>query len=203
MHYPPIRRMTALMLPSPRHRRISRPLFHDFTSKRRRFCTRSCERPTASARRGRSTASSALHFGPRWRLLRAIERCGGAPTFADLGRLLEISRQAAREQALKTAEAGLVELFATPDDRRVLQVMLTPAGRRALERQRMPDFAWVFTLLNGLEPSAMRETNHVLRVLRLRLERYQREMRRVARLASGQRGIGSPFKNAMSPRTWR
>ena len=92
-----------------------------------------------------------------------------------------MSRQAAREQALKTADAGLVELFTAPDDRRLLQVALTPAGRRELERQRMPDFGWVFTLLNGLEPSAMRETNHVLRVLRLRLERYQREMRRVAR----------------------
>jgi DNA-binding MarR family transcriptional regulator len=92
-----------------------------------------------------------------------------------------MSRQAAREQALKTAEAGLVELIAAPDDRRMLQVALTPAGRRELERQRLPDFGWVFTLLKGLEPLAMRETNHVLRVLRLRLERYRREMRRVAR----------------------
>lgn len=92
-----------------------------------------------------------------------------------------MSRQAAREQALKTAEAGLVELFTAPDDRRLLQVALTSAGRRELDRQRMPDFGWVFTLLNGLEPSAMCETNHVLRVLRQRLERYQREMRRVAR----------------------
>ena len=123
----------------------------------------------------------ALYLGARWQLLRAIERCGGAPTFADLARLLKMSRQAAREQALNTAEAGLVELIAAPDDRRMLQVALTPAGRRELERQRLPDFGWVFTLLKGLEPSAMRETNHVLRVLRLRLERYRREMRRVAR----------------------
>ena len=61
----------------------------------------------------------------------------------------------------------------------------------------MPDFGWVFTLLNGLEPSAMRETNHVLRVIRQRLERDEREPR------ARQRGIGSPFKNAMSPRTCR
>ena len=38
----------------------------------------------------------AMHFEPRSRLLRAIERCGGAPTFTDLGRLLGMSRQAAR-----------------------------------------------------------------------------------------------------------
>src|SRR5688572_3816821 len=102
-----------------------------------RFCSRSCERPTASARRS-SDGEPALHFGARWRLLRAIERRGGAPTFADLARLPKMSRQAAREQALKTAEAGLVELFTAPDDRRLLQVALTPAGRRELTRQRLP-----------------------------------------------------------------
>ena len=120
--------------------------------------------------------SSALHLAPRWRLLRTIERSGGAPTFADLGRLLGISRQTAREQALETAETGLVELFQAPEDRRSSQVMLTPAGRRALDEQRMPQFAWMFTLLNGLEPAAMRSTHHVLRVIRLRLERYARNI---------------------------
>ena len=122
----------------------------------------------------------ALHLNPRSRLLRTIERCGGAPTFSDIARLLKISRQTAREQALATAEAGLVELFPAPDDRRLWQVAVTPAGRRALEEQRMPPFAWLFTLLDGLEPNAMRSTQHVLHVVRLRLERYEQERRRVA-----------------------
>jgi DNA-binding MarR family transcriptional regulator len=119
---------------------------------------------------------SALKLGPLWRLLRAIERCGGAPTFSDLGRLLDMSRQGAREQALAAAETGLVELFPSHDDRRAWQVMLTPAGRRALEAQRMPDPVWLFTLLNGLDPAAMRSTQHVLRVIRLRLEGYARSV---------------------------
>lgn len=140
---------------------------------------------------------TALHYGARWQLLRAIERCGGAPTFADLGRSLGISRQAARESAIKAAKAGVVELFPAPDDRRALQVALTPAGRRELEAQRLPDFGWLFTLLNGLEPDAMRSTCHVLAVIRQRLERYERDMR------SAQLGIGLPFRKAMSPRTWR
>lgn len=126
----------------------------------------------------------ALHLGSRSRLLRVIERCGGAPTFSDIARLLKISRQAAREQALATAKAGLVELFPAPDDRRVWQVAITPAGRRALERQRMPEFAWLFTLLNGLEPAEMRSTQHVLHVIRLRLERYEKERRRSAARAA-------------------
>ena len=125
--------------------------------------------------------SPALHLGPGSRLLRAIERCGGAPTFSDLARALGISRQTAREQALETARANLVELFQAPDDRRAWQVALTPAGRRCLEQQRMPEFSWVFTLLNGLEAAEMRRTGHVLRVIRLRLERYDKERRRARR----------------------
>ena len=127
----------------------------------------------------------ALHLGPRWRLLRAIERCGGAPTFSDLGRLLGMSRQAARELALKTARQRLVELFPAHDDRRALQVMLTPRGRTELEAQRMPKVAWLLTLLN--EPPAMRATNHVLRVIRLRLERYERDRGRSVSAASARR----------------
>jgi DNA-binding MarR family transcriptional regulator len=122
-----------------------------------------------------------MHFGTRWRLLRAIERCGGAPTFTDLGRLLGMSRQAAREHAVKAASAGVIELFQSPDDRRAWQVALTAAGRRALEKQRMPSFSWLFTLLNGLEAGAMRSTHHVVRVLRLRLEHYERDRRRALR----------------------
>ena len=54
------------------------------------------------------TGDPALYLGPRWRLLRALERCGGAPTLADLGRLLKMSRQGAREPALALVERGLV-----------------------------------------------------------------------------------------------
>ncbi len=46
-----------------------------------------------------------------------------------------------------------------------------------LEAQRMPDTEWLFTLLNGLQPAAMRSTEHVLRVIRLHLERYARQGR--------------------------
>jgi len=145
---------------------------------------------------------SAMHFETRSRVLRAIERCGGAPTFSDLGRLLGMSRQAARGHALEAAKAGVVELFQAPDDRRAWQVALTPTGRRELERQRKPQLAWILTLLNGLEPVPMRTTRHVLRVIRQRLERYDKELRDAQR-ALNQRAIGSPFNSATSPRTWR
>jgi hypothetical protein len=47
----------------------------------------------------------------------------------------------------------------------------------------MPQFAWVFTLLNGLDEDVMHQTHHVLEVIRRRLERYESEMRQVARAA--------------------
>jgi DNA-binding MarR family transcriptional regulator len=110
-------------------------------------------------------------------VLRAIERCGCAPTFTDLGRLLGISRQAARVHALSAVQTGVVELYQAPNDRRAWQVALTPSGRRVLEQQRMPQFAWLGTLLDGLKPEAMRLTEHVLHVIRLRLDRLAREAR--------------------------
>ena len=60
----------------------------------------------------------------------------------------------------------------------VIQVALTPAGRRLLEARRMPPLDWVFTLLNGLAPATMASCDHVLRVVAARLARYEREMRR-------------------------
>ena len=122
--------------------------------------------------------SLALALDARSDLLRAIERCGGAPSFADLGRLLRVSPPAARGRALAAAEAGVVELLPCPDDQRLIQVALTPAGRRALEARRVPPLDWVFTLLNGLTPAAMQSADHVLRVLSARLARYERERRR-------------------------
>ncbi|HVY64230.1 MAG TPA: hypothetical protein VHH11_05335, partial [Gammaproteobacteria bacterium] len=84
----------------------------------------------------------------------------------------------ARAQALAAERAGLVELLPSPDDRRLILVALTPAGRRALEARRLPPLDWVFTLLNGLDPAVMRSTGRVLRTLAERLARYEAERRR-------------------------
>jgi hypothetical protein len=46
---------------------------------------------------------------------------------------------------------------------------------------------------------ATRATDHVLHVIRMRLERDAREARELSR----QRGIGSPLSSAISPRTCR
>jgi DNA-binding MarR family transcriptional regulator len=195
--HPLSRRAARLKDSVPRHRNVRRTLLRPYHIEATAFLHEIVKTADRLKEARAFSGTPALHYGSRWQLLRAIERCGGAPTFADLGRLLGVSRQAARDAAIKASKAGMVELFPTPDDRRTVQVALTPAGRRELEAQRLPDFGWLFTLLNGLEPAAMRSTCHVLAVIRQRLERYEREMR------SAQLGIGAPFKKATSPRTWR
>ena len=157
--------------------RPRRPLFRAFHVEATAFL---CEIINAAERLREARAfdgSAPFRFDRQYELLATIERCGGAPTFSDLGRRLRISRQAARKLALAAENRSLVELFTAHDDRRAIQVALTAAGRKALDGARMPQFAWLFTLLGGLEPRAMRETGHVLRVIRQRLERDARERR--------------------------
>jgi DNA-binding MarR family transcriptional regulator len=142
--------------------------------------------------------SQALRFDREWQLLTAVERCGNAPSFSHLARLLGVSRQAARNFALTAVKANLVKLLPASHDQRVWLVALTPAGRRAIEAQQMPAFSWAFALLREFELAKMRAANRVLYALRRRLESDER-----ARVAARQFGSGSPFTNAISPRTWR
>jgi hypothetical protein len=109
---------------------------------------------------------------------RTLRRC--ADVYGPRAPTSHVSASCARH-ALAAAQVGVVELFKAPEDRRAWQVALTPTGRRALEQHRVPQFAWIATLLNGLETSKMHSTQHVLRVIRLRLERYARELREANR----------------------
>jgi DNA-binding MarR family transcriptional regulator len=155
-----------------------RQLFDDYHTEASAFLFEILRVANALRAAHAADGSPAFPAGRRAQVLAAIERCGGAPSFADLARLLRVSGTAARTFALDAAAVGLVELFPSLDDKRSWQVALTPAGRAAVEARRMPDFAWVFTLLGGLEPSAMRDTERVLRTIRLRLERDARDRRR-------------------------
>ena len=77
--------------------------------------------------------------------------------------------QAAREQVIGAARAGLLELLPDPRDRRSIQIGLTASGRRELAVVRARQSNLVATLLTGLEARDMRLVAHVLRVIRERL----------------------------------
>ena len=77
--------------------------------------------------------------------------------------------------------AGRVELLPNPDDRRILQVFLTPRGRAALAGLRTAEGIWLQMLLAGLADRRIVAVTHVLRVIRQRLQRDERERRRLSR----------------------
>ena len=76
------------------------------------------------------------------RLLRVLEKSHCCLAIADVGRALHISRQAAHKLVYRAARVGRVEVLTNHQDRRILQVLLTPAGRfeqlKAAEPQSSP-----------------------------------------------------------------
>lgn len=109
-----------------------------------------------------------------WRLLFALERSRYCWSISDAARALRMRRQSAHETACRAEVAGLVELAHNPDDRRIVQIVLTRAGRAALATTRSIESRWRNVLLNGLEGHRLVTTVHVLRVIRERLMRDER-----------------------------
>jgi DNA-binding MarR family transcriptional regulator len=116
------------------------------------------------------------------RLLRAVERSPYCLSIADAARALCISRQAARRVAYGAAATDHVELLTNPDDQRILQILLTPAGRSHLQGKHAVESAWLATLLNGLGGRERATAIHVVRVIRQRLERDARELAAAKRI---------------------
>jgi DNA-binding MarR family transcriptional regulator len=112
---------------------------------------------------------------PRWRLLRAIQRSTYCPSISDLARQLRIPKQRAHELITVAARCGEVEAVPNADDRRILQVFLTDQGRSTLSAARLRRSVWTATVLNGLGRHELRATVHILRVIRHRLLRDDRE----------------------------
>lgn len=115
------------------------------------------------------------------RLLRAVAGSSYCLAIADVARALRITRQAAHKLVYRAVTAGRVELLPNRDDRRILQIFLTPRGRGELARLRAAEGVWLQLLLSGLDDRPMAVATHVLRVIRKRLERDERERRRVER----------------------
>jgi DNA-binding MarR family transcriptional regulator len=118
----------------------------------------------------------------RSRFLRAIERSPYCLAIADAARALGVSRQAAHRTAYDAAALGEVDLLPNPDDQRILQIVLTPAGRSKLHAGRAIESAWLAALLNGLGDREMDATTRVVRGIRQRLERAARELARRKRI---------------------
>jgi DNA-binding MarR family transcriptional regulator len=71
-----------------------------------------------------------------FRVLDAVARAPYCMAIADLGRVLRIRKQSAQQFAHAAAREGVIDLEPNPDDKRLLQLFMTPKGRRVLEDAR-------------------------------------------------------------------
>lgn len=131
----------------------------------------------------------AVRADQRWRLLCAIERSPYCLSISDAARRLCIPRQRAHEVVTAAARSGEIEVLPNRDDKRILQVFLTPVGRATLSAARSRRSTWTAILLNGLGEHELRATIHILRVIRHRLLRDERE-RSETRRPRGRRPVG-------------
>jgi DNA-binding MarR family transcriptional regulator len=113
-----------------------------------------------------------------WRVLATVASSSYCLAIADLARALGVRKQAAHELAHSAARAGVIELASNPQDKRILQALLTPRGRAELADARTAEAVWLAALLNGLGDHELATTTHVVRVIRQRLERDVRELAR-------------------------
>jgi DNA-binding MarR family transcriptional regulator len=111
-----------------------------------------------------------------WRVLATVGSSPYCLAIADLARALGVRRQVAHDLAHAAERAGVVELASNPQDKRILQALLTPRGRAELAAVRTTQAIWRATVLNGLGDREMAATTHVVRVIRQRLERDAREL---------------------------
>lgn len=111
----------------------------------------------------------------------AVARAPYCMAIADLGRFLGIRKQSAQQLAHVAARAGVIELWPNPDDKRLLQLLLTPKGRAELAAARQAEAQWLMLLLHGLGDRELDATTHVVTVVRQRLDRAAREWRRHGR----------------------
>jgi DNA-binding MarR family transcriptional regulator len=110
-----------------------------------------------------------------WRVVTTVASSRYCLAIADLARALGVRRQVAHELAHEAARQGLIELASNPQDKRILQALLTARGRAELAAARVAERIWLATLLNGLGDHELAATTHVVRVVRQRLERDVRE----------------------------
>ena len=113
-----------------------------------------------------------------WRVLATVAKSTYCLAIADLARALRVRRQVAHQLAHEAVRAGVIELVPNPQDKRILQALITPSGRAQLAAAQTAEDVWLATLLNGLGDHDLKATLRVVRVIRQRLERDARELAR-------------------------
>ncbi len=94
----------------------------------------------------------------------------GSPTLGELAAVEQIQPPTMTRLAVQMEEAGLVRRTADATDRRVSRVSITPQGRRAIERIRALEHAFLTRQLAALPPAEQRAAAGLVTLLEHLLE---------------------------------
>ena len=97
-------------------------------------------------------------------LLAMVERLG-APTLGELARAEQIQPPTATRLVGTLVEAGHLQRYEEPSDRRISRVRVTPAGRRELDRIRTLKTAFLVEQLGALDPVERRRAAELVVLL--------------------------------------
>src|SRR5439155_25469058 len=115
-----------------------------------------------------------------WKTLGFLLRKCGPTHRSSPGRLAEhaeLSSGAMTNRLDRLEEAGLVRRLRDPDDRRGIQVELTPAGRKAYEQATTTQAAKETLVASALSDREKKELNALLRRMMVRFETMEAERR--------------------------
>ena len=114
-----------------------------------------------------------------WKVLTTL-RLSGSPHRRSVGQLAkraELSSGAMTNRLDRLEEAGLIRRLRDPDDRRGIQVELTPAGRKAYEQATNTQAAKEAFVAAALNEREKKELNALLRRMMIAFETMEAEQR--------------------------
>ena len=133
--------------------------------------------------RGAATALDATHTvigkelglsAEQWRALATISRTTRSLSVSQLAWQLRHSRQSTHNLAVRLERSGWINFLRNPDDRRLLQMEITAAGKRVLSDADARRNTWLITMTYDLEDSDLYALMNTLRALENRVVRARR-----------------------------
>ena len=106
-----------------------------------------------------------------WRALAVIDRSSYVLSISDLARQLRRSRQSAHPLAVGLERAGWIRFLPNRDDRRLLQMEITPSGKTMLNLAEGRFNMWLLLMAYDLDDREVRVIADTLRGVRERLAR--------------------------------
>jgi DNA-binding MarR family transcriptional regulator len=110
----------------------------------------------------------------QWSALTEIGGTSHTLSISHLARKLRQTRQSTYALALRLDRDGLIRFLRNPDDRRLLQMELTAAGRSVLNAVEVRRSQWMLVMAYDLDDFALQSHLNRIRDLQIRIARTQK-----------------------------